>query len=277
MLLRLRVLFIAIVLFLVCLQLSLGCGGSSQTLGTLPGCTVTTCAAGQTWDSLQCSCVPVLDGGCPETPAHCLEGYVFDPQTCQCVLPIGHDAGADSACVQVTCGAGQVWASTECACVDAADAGCLETPSPCAAGYVYDPQSCTCVLSGQIPDGGADSTLTVSDAGGCSGTCGAGETWDPLQCACVPTLDAPCPATPAHCAVGYVADPLTCQCVQCVQSACAAGATWSAEACACVSSSCPAYPLGFNGPCTTEGLTCPIPPPLSSCTCKAGAWSCSFP
>jgi hypothetical protein len=173
--------FVAVAgLFILVASHAAACGGPNQTLGFLymdggsdgGACSERACAAQDVWDALKCTCVAPLDGGCLETPVHCLSGYVFDPLTCECV--VSSDGGmsnpndATAGCVQVECGEQYVWDALECECVPALDGGCLPTPGHCATGYEFDPLTCLCVL---IPDDGGMTSDGVCESGIPEGNC----------------------------------------------------------------------------------------------------------
>ncbi len=157
--------------------LASACGGIDPSLGNLGACSATPCPIAETWDPLQCACVPVLDAGCGVVTAVCSPGYTYDPLTCRCVIPVSADAGSRTACPGLSCPAGTV-ADTACGCCPEAPPVHCVTP-----GYAWDPVPCACVPG---PDAGsiaADATVAVDAAVACGGpgeacclgnTCGGG-------------------------------------------------------------------------------------------------------
>jgi hypothetical protein len=105
----------------------LACDGQEETLGSLTRCTPTACPAEETWDSLQCACVPARDAGCPLMATECPAAEQFDPLTCRCVMP-ATDAGISP------------HDATLPVCQRAPPGG----PGPCATGYELDPETCEC-------------------------------------------------------------------------------------------------------------------------------------
>ncbi len=184
------------------------CGGIDASLGGVGTCPKTPCPVAETWDPLQCACVPVLDAGCAVVTAVCSPGYTYDALTCRCVVPIQPaDAGLPDAprdsgqsCLNLTCPAGYVADAALCACVPVLDAGCAATPAHCVTGYVFDPLTCMCVPG---PDAGSAQDATVGvDAGPACGapgeSCCRGDTCGGGGC-CV---DQKCVAPGTACAHG---------------------------------------------------------------------------
>jgi hypothetical protein len=145
------------------------CDGQEETLGSLTRCTPTECPAGETWDSLQCACVPVEDAGCPLMATECPAAEQFDPLTCRCVMPAA-EAGVPPR--------------------DATLPVCQRAPpglGPCAVGYELDPETCEC---NPTRDAGGDAH---EEAGVCMQPpveCALGYSWNTSVCGCVPVPDA---------------------------------------------------------------------------------------
>jgi hypothetical protein len=148
----------------------LACDGQEETLGSLTRCTPTACPAGETWDSLQCACVPARDAGCPLMATECPAAEQFDPLTCRCVMP-ATDAGLSP------------HDATLPVCQRAPPGG----PGPCATGYELDPETCEC---NPVADAGED---VREEAAMCTAPpveCATGYSFDRSVCVCVPVPDA---------------------------------------------------------------------------------------
>ncbi len=136
------------------------CGGIDASLGNAGACPATPCPYAETWDALQCACVPVLDAGCAVVTAVCNGGYTFDPLTCRCVVPVAPpDAGTTTSDAGI--GAGSCTGTPLLCFGSDATACCGKDP----AGYA------TCVgstwMCGPAPAPGCNgvSCLAAFDAG----------------------------------------------------------------------------------------------------------------
>jgi hypothetical protein len=170
---------------------SAACGGAYEVMGDLTACTQTSCPAEETWDALQCACVPIPVTACPVTLSECPAGQQYDPLTCRCVVPhVGVDAGP--------------------ARPDSTTVACQEAPPVhCVVGYEFNSETCGC---SPIPDAGIDAELGCSLG---SGSCPSGYVLDEAACECVAkSVDAAvCDPPPGLCAVGYTFSQTACGCV----------------------------------------------------------------